>query len=132
MSKQYAKHLQERQVFTMPHAHTPGPWMVQPDGLTVSGNDPEGVRYQEVAVTRNGNSVHPHLFIDDETRRINARLIAAAPAMLDMLRKAKAALYNVPEVGKRYDQQHSHTHTQACLDIEQTIAHAEGRTEGKE
>lgn len=51
--------------------------------------------------------------------------LAAAPAMYEALRHAKSALYNVPEVGKRYDQQHSHTHALACLDVEAAIALAE-------
>ena len=58
--------------------HTPLPWLLMPNGLSISGNDPEGIRYQELARMVNGNSVHPHLSVTDETQRANAALIVRA------------------------------------------------------
>ena len=116
------------------HAHTPGPWKL------VEGN----TYFQKLGqllttwpiYSQEGNIIAVAIQHDGENYSTatqfqdDARLIAAAPEMLDMLHRAKAALYNVPEVGHKYDQQHSHTHAQACLDIEQLITRATGRERG--
>lgn len=47
--------------------------------------------------------------------------------LLKALKDARTALQNVPEVGQKYDQQHSYTHVQACLDIEEAIENAEAK-----
>ena len=43
-----------------------------------------------------------------------------------VLKHAKEALYNAPEVGDEYDQQHSDTHIRAILAIEAVLAKLEG------
>ncbi len=58
--------------------HTALPWLLMPDGLTISGNDPEGARYQEIAKMRDGNSVHPHLAVTTEEQQANAAFIVRA------------------------------------------------------
>lgn len=40
------------------------------------------------------------------------------------LKLAEEALYNVPEVGKKYDQQHSDTHLRATLAIQDALKQA--------
>lgn len=47
-----------------------------PDGITLSGDDPEKTRWQELAVMRDGNTSHWHLQIDPETQRANAEHLA--------------------------------------------------------
>lgn len=39
----------------------------------------------------------------------------------ETIEKAIEALLNVPEVGKKYDQQHSDTHMQAYLDLKKLL-----------
>lgn len=68
---------------------------------------------------------HPERVIDKYFEDYS-KLKRAHATMVACLEKARAALYNVPEVGKQYDQQHSHTHTQACLDIEAALRLAKG------
>lgn len=100
--------------------HTPGPWALntQDNGLNDSGT-----------ILGAGIVIVPDIYGRSKAEAdSNAALIKAAPDLLKALRAARAALYNVPEVGKRYDQQHSATHAQACLDIDAVIARAE-RTE---
>lgn len=55
--------------------HTPGPWLVSPDGNVVSGR--AGI-VERIAVS---------IFCSKERRDANARLIAAAPDMLEALRE---------------------------------------------
>jgi hypothetical protein len=45
--------------------------------------------------------------------------------LLEALRDIREALYNVPEVGEVYDQQHSDTHMRAALLITDLIRQAE-------
>lgn len=52
---------------------------------------------------------------------------SVAPELVEALKLAKTALYNVPIVGGLYDQQHSDTHIRACLNVERAITRAEGR-----
>ena len=112
----------------MPHAHTPVKWIVE---LANVGDDPLD-SVEHVIVTEGNREIADCGRAAHKANHTRARLIAAAPEMLAMLEKAKAALYNVPEVGQKYDQQHSHTHAQACLDIEQLITRATGRERGNE
>jgi hypothetical protein len=55
--------------------HTSGPWLVAPDGNVVSGQ--AGI-VERIAVS---------IFCSKERRDANARLIAAAPEMLEALRE---------------------------------------------
>lgn len=55
--------------------HTPGPWRVRPDGVTIQGN---GTLY--VADCRVSSD-----YRSDKETRANAKLIAAAPRMKDLL-----------------------------------------------
>ena len=118
----------------MTQTRTPGPWKVRP--FSVSKFEDHLMMVYEV---QGGDLRQRYNTCDDtgeieklrEENKANAVFIARAcnayEELVAALRKAKAALYNVPEVGKKYDQQHSHTHSQACLDIDVAIAKAEGR-----
>ena len=57
--------------------HTPTPWMIIPgsNGLSISGNDPEGVRYQEIARMIDGNTTSPHLHVTADEQKANAQHI---------------------------------------------------------
>lgn len=65
-----------------------------PGALAVSGQDPEGLRYQEIARMVDGNSCHPHLLVDHTTQKANAAYIVQAcnayPEMLQILRNIAA------------------------------------------
>ena len=62
-------------------AHTPGPWTVESDGTSVS----MGGQVVIVAPAPDGAS--------QEEMRANARLIAAAPALLAALRELRVAYF---------------------------------------
>lgn len=59
--------------------HTSGPWLVAPDGNVVSGQ--AGI-IERIAVS---------IFCSKERRDANARLIAAAPQMLEALERLSSA-----------------------------------------
>jgi hypothetical protein len=64
-------------------SHTPGPWSIEPcvaKGAWIAGPT------KEWAALACGNT--------DETARANAKLIAAAPDMLDALKRAKQSFDN--------------------------------------
>lgn len=75
------------------HKHTPGPWTIDAgEGLSVLNadlDDPKIVAYgygdADIMMVANGDEVAAS---DMETARANARLIAAAPELLDACRKA--------------------------------------------
>ena len=69
--------------------HTPGPWWIDDDGFVASGN---GDTYTTIADPHCGNQ-------DIDEREANARLIAKAPAMHDVLSRVAAfwAGGDVPE-----------------------------------
>lgn len=67
--------------------HTPGPWLVSPDGNVVSGR--AGI-VERIAVS---------IFCSKERRDANARLIAAAPQMLEALEAARLFIENGIEMG---------------------------------
>jgi hypothetical protein len=55
-------------------------------------------------------------------------LVHAANVLPDLLRSIESAieaLYNVPEVGKKYDQQHSDTHLAAVVELKAVLAKVE-------
>ncbi len=57
-----------------------------------------------------------------------AYLVHAANVLPDLvlgIEHAIEALYNVPEVGKKYDQQHSDTHLAAVVELKALLAKAE-------
>lgn len=67
-------------------SHTPGPWFVDPDNwgdIQASGTE-IGVAFYEANVGREWVIKGP-ITIDEETCRANARLIAAAPDLLEAL-----------------------------------------------
>ena len=47
------------------------------------------------------------------------------PDLINGIETAIEALYNVPEVGKKYDQQHSDTHLAAVVELNALLAKAE-------
>ena len=67
--------------------HTPGPWMVVSDGNVIS--EQQGI-VERIAVS---------IFCSKERREANARLIAAAPQMLEALEDAKLFIENGIETG---------------------------------
>jgi hypothetical protein len=75
--------------------HTPGPWSIAPSGQTVWADFPHddpnsGLRVgiaREIARTT----------ANDPTDRANASLIAAAPALVDVLRECMDYLSCIPE-----------------------------------
>lgn len=76
-------------------AHSPGPWEMHPApyGWDVWANTPEKFRQWITPVTRLA-SPHKAIFdgsieVDDETCEANARLIAAAPDLLEALRMVR-------------------------------------------
>lgn len=102
--------------------HTPGPWKAR------TFRD-EKARF----IAQTGDYL-PHIeciSYGERSEQDAAFIVRACNAheeLVQTLRKARAALYNVPEVGEKYDQQHSHTHAQACLDIDEALRLAEGRS----
>jgi hypothetical protein len=54
-------------------------------------------------------------------------IVETVEALREALAKAREALRNVPEVGQRFDQQHSDTHMQADLSISDLLAQLEGK-----
>ena len=87
--------------------HTPGPWRVGDAGSTVFGAS--GARPLMVASIT-------HRIAPDATQRANARLIAAAPELLDVLRK-------VADECKAFG-----LHGWLVADIHDAVAKAEGRS----
>ena len=87
--------------------HTPGPWcaMRQPDGYTaVLGPVPDENISRPVVVTSAG------IAFSDYSRRVqeaNARLIAAAPDLLALLKEAVSALADGIETESEYEPEHS-------------------------
>ncbi len=47
------------------------------------------------------------------------------PDLVEGIQHAIEALYNVPEVGEKYDQQHSDTHLAAVVELKSLLAKAE-------
>jgi hypothetical protein len=45
--------------------------------------------------------------------------------LIEVLRTVLDALYNVPIVGEKYDQQHSDTHMRAAIDLKVAITELE-------
>jgi len=64
--------------------HTPGPWYANGDCIEAAGE--EGPRDRTLAV------------VHGTEREANARLIAAAPNLLEVMRKAKSKLIDLYEV----------------------------------
>jgi len=92
----------------MTSKHTPGPWTVEiSEGELVVGQPgPDGsIVYVE------------RYYPEDPEHRANARLIAAAPELLEALKKAEIILRLAPILGKE----------EACLtEVQAAIAKAEG------
>ena len=123
MSKQYAKHLQERQVFTMPHAHTPGPWSYH--AKAHDGFDGPSVQSEYGLVCSMPTP-------EDSEGVANARLIAAAPEMLEALRQAEVALDVLAEdIEDTYPTRAENT-ANLAMQLRSIIAQATGHAAGKE
>lgn len=88
-------------------AHTPGPWYVDGDGhVTANADDEHGICRPIICERVMG-------FSGDEAA--NARLIAAAPEMLEALRKAHSAISDL-----------DHIDNEVARDIYDLIAKATG------
>lgn len=94
--------------------HTPGPWRVDKIfGLIM------GAKGEEIAAIHSGTEEGRQNL---ETSNYNARLIAAAPEMLDVLKQARHRLYKLQDIGAE---------SQRTLElIEAVIAKAEGQNNG--
>lgn len=106
-------------------AHTPGPWGYDEDSCEVFGApDDRGCGW--VAKVIGGDSNDRRL--PDAERLANARLIAAAPELLAVLRDAKTELIDLYE--RVYPSDESDNETTAVIDrVIAVIAKAEGRIE---
>lgn len=104
-------------------AHTPGPWSFDTSDRTILGED------RSLAITtvdcfdRGGNKG----FFFGQESEANARLIAAAPTMLDALHAAEEALVNSRPVMEHYPEAVAR-HDQALLSVRAAIAKALGKT----
>lgn len=59
----------------------------------------------------------------DHTYLVHAAIVL--PELVQGIRDAIEALYNVPEVGRKYDQQHSDTHLAAVVGLKTLLAKVE-------
>lgn len=66
----------------MSNGHTPGPWSIDKEERWVI-HEPEG---------KSGTLVVPEIYLDDDEAIANARLIAAAPDLLEALESAQMAI----------------------------------------
>lgn len=75
--------------------HTATPWLMMPGGLAVSGNDPEGNRYQEIARMIDGNTTCTHLHVTADEMKANALHIVHCVNLHDELVEAlkRVAVY---------------------------------------
>jgi hypothetical protein len=73
----------------MTQTHTPGPWFFHRDELLHDGR-PNGSLHLVADVDQEGNG------LDWQTNEANARLIAAAPDMLEALRRLEAMVRILP------------------------------------
>lgn len=102
-------------------AHTPGPWEIEP--LEVFGRgDREGTAHIVLwDEDREGYTfVARALSFDDDESVANARLIAQAPRMLDLLAEARRTLEMWKDVAPAVS---------LCADIDEVLAAAAGGTE---
>jgi hypothetical protein len=76
-------------------AHTPGPWEVHNSTVITEADDPEGALGRNVAIVHTFRGMTPS---QQETAIANARLIAAAPELLDVLSDVDAALFDLYQV----------------------------------
>lgn len=100
--------------------HTPTPWTI--------GNSCDGF----LTITDGSKTICTVGAADifdgiEEDAALIVKAVNSYEAMREALIAARSSLYNVPEVGKRYDQQHSDTHMRACLAIDRALALAEGK-----
>jgi hypothetical protein len=84
---------------------TPGPWRIGDAGTTIFG-PPNGTPFPKTIASITNNP------FPSKSQRANARLIAAAPCLLEA---CKVALQYFPSAGEVYNQ------------IAKVVAHAEGR-----
>lgn len=98
--------------------HTPGPWTLKPNGVISGGKPiqlPNGEAVQQVAMAT---------YLDDGDREANARLIAAAPELLEALRNAATLLNAIAPLMER---QGSHDYRHGANLVAAAIAKAEGQ-----
>ena len=74
----------------MTDAHTPGPWTAR--RMHTGGFDIMDPRNRDVVTVYGGG-------VETESREANARLIAAAPDLLDALKRARRYVADLPIVG---------------------------------
>ena len=102
------------------HTHTPGPWKVRLTHKELSGID-----YLDITTLGETERIcHVDSTVPKHETEANARLIAAAPSMLEALRSIKVALLNCPmplwtQVPEGFDA--------ALMEIDEAIQQAEGR-----
>lgn len=82
----------------MSAAHTPGPWAVDGDDTLENGNF-VGVYVAKAGDGRIGQTFSNCLVTSDDECRANARLIAVAPDLLEMLRVSVTLLKKVTPSG---------------------------------
>ena len=102
-------------------SHTPGPWSWQEERSVSLLNGNSAVAYE--VYKAKGEFAHIGTF----SRESDAILGSSAPDLVKACERAISALYNVPEVGRKYDRQHSDTHMRAVLDLQAAIAKARGQ-----
>ena len=96
--------------------YTPGPWEVDTSRLLASVNTaPMNQQHKHIAMANYFNSVEPETRVTEQECLANARLIAAAPELLEAC-KAALKLANEMSEGDLYDQ------------IKNAITKAEGET----
>jgi len=95
--------------------HTPGPWKISNESASpLINSDAVGIGYFgniAIAIQRDSNPVHGG-GISKDTALANAKLIAAAPEMLELLKQINSAL------------EYSDAHCHLCIDIESIIQKA--------
>jgi hypothetical protein len=98
-----------------PSEHTPGPWYVESGAVWAEAKDGSNLKIA---------SVHPVLnYVSMGGRNANARLIAAAPDLLDALKRAEGHLAD--EIHNRHI--HPIGHCPVLDWVRAAIAEAEGR-----
>ncbi len=99
--------------------HRPGPWTVDPESTNIKCEVPNVGCVRE----DHGDGMHLALVFADgdismESAKANARLMAAAPMMLVILKRCQYFMQENPELSRHYLVEH----------INEAIAKAEGRS----
>lgn len=101
--------------------HTPGPWRIGDAGNTIFGPD-KGEILPEIVASVKGGTCNQSAISRCYTMQANARLIAAAPEMLDAMKSA------VEIIRESFgDSPGEESDCQAVILLEEAINKAEGR-----